>query len=119
MTDLAVWLETEFARREALARAAACKDDKCACGVWDAEEMDGEIRDARNSGTIANVYWRRYADHMAANDPADVLRRVAADRKMLAECVNVLNGWNSPNANTLAEDAIRLLAEGYGWTAAE
>ena len=56
--------------------------------------------------------------HIARHDPAAVLRRIAADRKLIAECEKVLavEGWEYDDAPTLAEATIRIVAEGYGRT---
>ena len=50
--------------------------------------------------------------HIARHNPSAVLRRIAADRKLL----DMLTGDVEYEAEPLAEDALRLLAEGYGWT---
>jgi hypothetical protein len=55
------------------------------------------------------------AEHVVRQDPAAVLRRIAADRKLLDECVAAFD-WDNWGAASLAETAIRNLAEGYGWT---
>lgn len=60
------------------------------------------------------------ARHIARHDPAAVLRRIAADRKTLAACEELLamdpNGWEYTDTPELAEHVIRNLAEGWGWT---
>lgn len=56
---------------------------------------------------------------MADNDPAAVLRRIAADRKTLDDCDDVLHDFVFGAFRKLAEDTVRNLAEGYGWTEGE
>jgi hypothetical protein len=68
------------------------------------------------------------SEHIVANSPAAVLRRIAADRKILAlyekaHAEYPADGhaydWESDTgrARTAAlEEAIRVLAEGWGWT---
>ena len=53
---------------------------------------------------------------MADNDPAAVLRRIAADRKTLDDCDDVLHDFVFGAFRKLAEDTVRNLADGYGWT---
>jgi hypothetical protein len=44
-----------------------------------------------------------------------VLRRIAADRKTLADCEAAFD-WDNWGAASLAETVIRNLAEAWGWT---
>lgn len=57
--------------------------------------------------------------HIVRNDPATVLRRIAADRKML-ELHRAEPGQHPDfcgyDKHQLPCPAVRLLAEGYGWT---
>lgn len=56
--------------------------------------------------------------HIALNDPAAVLRRVAGDRKTLDECV-AAHDRDNWGAAALASSVVRNLAESYGWTEVE
>jgi len=55
--------------------------------------------------------------HIASHDPAATLRRIAADRKLIEVCEEVLavDGWEYDDAPKLAEHVISNLAEGWGW----
>lgn len=56
---------------------------------------------------------RQIAAHAS---PAAVLRRIAADRKTLDDCDDVLHDFVFGAFRKLAEDTIHNLAEGWGWT---
>lgn len=49
---------------------------------WQNFEMDGELRDDRNAGTVASVIPET-REHIARHDPARVLREVEAKRRIL------------------------------------
>lgn len=54
------------------------------------------------------------------NDPAAVLRRCAADRKILAECVQWIDdGSGITSGAALGRIVLRTLAEGYGYQEAD
>lgn len=55
------------------------------------------------------------ARHAARHNPASVLRRIAADRKTVDDCDDILHDFVFGAFRKLAEDTIRNLAEGYGW----
>ncbi|MFD6656930.1 DUF6221 family protein [Streptomyces parvus] len=74
------WIESEIQRQEKAARSA----DQ---GQWAAtrekyEEWDGGV-ESSTAGTVANCHAEE-AQHIALHAPASVLRRCAADRKILA-----------------------------------
>lgn len=56
------------------------------------------------------------AEHIVRHDPASVLRRIAADRKTLDDCDDVLHDFVFGEFRKLAEDTVRNMAEGWGWT---
>lgn len=72
-------------------------------------------------GTKEIASWG--AEHIALNDPAAVLARVAADRKMLAShydytgvCTRCFDFQNKPvEREPFPCEVVRLLAEGLGW----
>ena len=128
--DILAWLETAITAREDLARAAADEEQ-------DASWSDGgEYGESVYTGGVASAVvagpWGHLPDatrkYIAANDPASVLRRCAADRKLLElhaqdslpngidldecrTCGGVNEPWPCPTLLTLAE--------GYGWTEGE
>ncbi|MGQ4353146.1 DUF6221 family protein [Streptomyces drozdowiczii] len=74
------WIEGEIQRQEEAARSA----DQ---GRWAAtrekyEEWDAGV-ESSTAGTVANCHAEE-AQHIALHDPASVLRRCVADRKILA-----------------------------------
>lgn len=88
----------------------------------DEEDFDPE---GYSSGRPVIAYaaeWQDEAEanlrHIALNDPHSVLRRVTAERKILAACEEILaiDGWEYDDAPNLANETICNLAEGWGWT---
>lgn len=73
------WVEEEIDRREEVARG-----HQQACGSWEYDSFVHEVRDACDAGTVAHAYRDGTGRFIALNDPDDVLRRCAADRKILA-----------------------------------
>lgn len=80
MTDIVTWLgqQLDEDKRCALATGQASSS-------WQDFSMDGELRDSANGGTVAYVPRPEDRAHIARHDPASVLRRVGADRAILAE----------------------------------
>ena len=78
MPDLHGWITTQVERVETLARAHGQWSPD-----WDHDELADEVRDRDNAGTVAFVPNPGTARHIAANDPTTVLRRCAADRRIL------------------------------------
>lgn len=138
-----VWLREALDAAEVVARAA-CEGGE---GRWqqaDPDRMPGFITGDHEGYHVA--YDEGYptleqATHIALHDPAAVLRRIAADRKILDEhasdgdpkypqCVRCADthpgdcecGWHSlggdhwRTAQTHPCATVRALAEGYGWT---
>lgn len=108
--------------------------DYAQCGVWEARgpypaasgeadgvsRLRGNLRAEIGKDDIfldAQLPWD-LIPHMARHDPAAALRRIAADRKLIAECEHLLavDGWEYDDAPTLARTTIRAVAEGWGWT---
>lgn len=56
--------------------------------------------------------------HIALNDPESVLRRCAADRKLIEVLTSILKN-GSKLERSVARFSLKLLAEGYGWTEGE
>ncbi|MFE2712234.1 DUF6221 family protein [Streptomyces mirabilis] len=114
MTDpdrMVVWLREAMDAADRIARR-----HRHPCGEWEYDHMAGEIRDHCNAGTVAFVGKDDPAgEHMALHDPAAVLRRIAADRKILDDCERAFD-WDNWGAASLVQDVIRNLAEGWGWT---
>ena len=72
--DAAGWLVAEHRFTEHLARATMQ-----ACLHWDNFDMDGELRDRENAGTILTLGHPQDRAFIAYQDPASVLRRVEAE----------------------------------------
>lgn len=135
MTDterMVVWLRDAMDAAEKEANAAA---RRAWSPHWEYDSSVHEIRDLNNGNTLANIYFPAVGNFSAANDPATVLRRIAADRKILAvhpyttRVVNPVDGshsagfgcetchdWDGVPEGRGWCDTVRLLAEGYGWT---
>ena len=144
--DLAAWLTQIWDEDEALAKDAALMsgwdgfgESRIASGSeWSAsyhvvkrKRADGEPIESRKGRELAdcgNLNLER-AKHIAANDPASVLARIAADRQILAEhrpskppwptkmergCRNcaTAQAWD-PRANEANCLTLRLLASPY------
>jgi hypothetical protein len=122
------FLEAELGRVEELARALPP-------GPWRWVEVDGEggeyealwgvdgkavLASSDTEGCKSWVYRHDGLDAcLPLVDPVSVLRRVAADRQILAECVHMMaDGWQySFMLGQFAEDIVQRLAESYGWVA--
>jgi hypothetical protein len=147
--SMVAWLRAELDRVEQLARAAG--DETWSADLSDFVEWDmvngrraevGREPGARVRGTSIAVYApsaateRARADvlHIAAHDPAAVLRRVAADRQILDQhplkqtlalgpglkarpvwVCRTCGGDVRDDPNAYPCSTVRLLAEGYGW----
>jgi hypothetical protein len=125
MPDLHDWISQQIDEREALARRAV----KIA-GDWTYALQLQRVLD--RDYVIANTS-NAYGPHIAANDPAAVLRRCAADRKILA--IHRYAGGNSwdqyachgcgyDDTGYLVDhtndcETLQALAEGYGLTEEE
>lgn len=157
MTDIAAWLDDAITAREQLAQAVeqpadwhqGSDDDEweslaLVC-MWPPEFHTPYEQDKHWRGLTAHD--EQLAAHIAANDPASVLRRCAADRKLIADLqaerhhVNDGDCWYTCSAATEERDGdktcddkrfgdpcdcgrdervqrrLQLLAEGYGWMA--
>jgi hypothetical protein len=114
-SDPLAFLHATLAAAQARAEAAAAR---AWSGDWEYDDMVGEIRDCNNAGTLAILFLPEIGRYIEDTDPASVLRRIAADRKILVACEEVLavEGWEYDDAPTLEQSTIRSMAEGWGWT---
>jgi hypothetical protein len=137
--DILSWLDAAITRFERNAHAAA---EAAKGAVWDGADREVTVAGAGGDGLADGVMYGDLYEpmkaavslHMALNDPESVLRRCAADRKLLE--------LHSPKDVPLEVDkicvhcsardgsrplvyaypvafpcpTIRALAEGYGWT---
>ncbi|WP_086564918.1 DUF6221 family protein [Streptomyces africanus] len=128
MPDLYGWVFERIEEREAAAR-----NHQQPCGEWEYDWLVKEVRDLGNAGTVASVPRLGTGEFIALNDPESVLRRCAADRKLLERHRPQQDGSPFPDSmqcRTCSEDGgdgyqylvpapcptLRDLAEGYGWT---
>lgn len=131
---MAVWLRETLDAAERVAEAAARETTSA---DWEYQHHDNRlVATIPPRFTVADVDYLDPAPgkFMADNDPAAVLRRIAADRKTLAEhkltgadfdgtrmCLacggyNMNSGWGAVGYRTVWPcPTIRNLAEGYGW----
>jgi hypothetical protein len=129
--DPLVYLTAALDAAEKAAEAAKGTGD----GNWTLDETYGEssrIEDKSRRGRVI-VYDEGAPDedeaaHIVRHDPAAVLRRVAADRRILAGHVNAWGGCSTCTDRSNPDprqwgiivypcDTVRLMAEGWGWTA--
>lgn len=79
------------------------EDEVIACATrqaslsWQNLDVDGELRDSVNAGTVAYVAAHEDRVHIAHHDPAHVLAEVAAKRAVLAHCTAML-AWATPGS---------------------
>lgn len=79
-TDLVKFLRERLADDERIANRT-----RQASQEWRNFDMDGELRDSANAGTVAYIPDVNDRTHIARHDPARVLAEVDAKRRMLAE----------------------------------
>lgn len=127
------WLNGAIADRERVAGDAASE----AGGTWREDPFVFGVRDGKNA-LVAKSRENRASSivHIALNDPASVLRRCAADRKLLELHAPQQDGTSFPDGmqcrtcSTGGGDGYQYLspfpcptivavAEGYGWTGGE
>ncbi|WP_405611279.1 DUF6221 family protein [Streptomyces sp. NBC_01508] len=128
MPDLHTWITEQVARVE-----RAANNHQQPSPNWEYDPCVREIRDLTNSGTVANVYRGGTGEHIALHDPAAVLRRCEADRKILEEHKPRQDSWydhyacegcgydgaycSEPNTQHVNDcPTLLALAEGYGLT---
>lgn len=121
---LLAWLKDAILDRERTAGNAAAE----AGATWREDPFLYGVRDQKNA-LVAKSRENRAASivHIAAVDPESVLRRCAADRKLLElhaaklhSCpapghTGDLDEWIHFGWNTTCP-VVEMLAEGYGWT---
>lgn len=96
MSDLVEWLVVQLAEDERIARAAGsaawrweqdhgdmCNDATCPYGQLVADNSEGETVLMRVHGYDVHEQWQG-AEHIAAHDPARVLRDIDAMRRQVA-----------------------------------
>ncbi|MGQ4393842.1 DUF6221 family protein [Streptomyces violaceoruber] len=125
--DLLAWLDRAITAREQAANAASGS-------TWRADDW-GNVQTDQHE-TVAEVWPLSGAQpdsnvtFIAANDPQSVLRRCAADQKLLAlhgrKChscpatdeTGYLDEWTQFDYGDMCP-VVQLLAEGYGWAEGE
>lgn len=96
-----------------------------------ADMVVGEIRDADSGIIRVRSTWPDEGNHITLNDPRSVLRRCAADRKLIElhgpvdeHDLGCKGCGFSNQEESMVDDyedcpVLRALAEGYGWTEGE
>ncbi|MGW5711541.1 DUF6221 family protein [Streptomyces olivaceus] len=87
--DLHAWITQQADETERIAQSHQQPSPR-----WEYDRWVHEIRDLHNAGTVANVYMDGTAAHIEHNDPATVLRRCEADRRILARHRPVDDGYS-------------------------
>jgi len=133
--DILAWLDAAITHREATARAAAEAVGGAAWDGWEREvavELPGgnTVADGVMYGDLYEPMKKEACEHIALHDPETVLRRCAADRRLMAlhaktmhSCpatdeTNYLDEWTQFRHEDLCP-VVLLLADGYGWKAAQ
>ena len=113
--DVLAWLDAAITRREEAARDAA----RSYGSRW-VRPVDTDVVRISEDGIFFQALSDEIAEHVVYNDPESVLRRCAADRKLLElhEATVAIHGSGSKELAVM-NWAIRNLAEGYGWTGGE
>lgn len=84
-TGLVDWLESQIGFVEWIAQRTMQAGPR-----WQNFDMDGELRDNTNAGTVAQFGHPQDRAHVALNDPAQALAEVDAKRRIIA-AVNALD----------------------------
>lgn len=135
--DILAWLDDAISRREKTARAVGWDTVQSGEYLWDTKYL---ILRRGDESLVTTELDPNLAEHVALNDPASVLRRCAADRKLLALhntpgvifpdaaymddnrwCVGCGFGNDGEALTPEVNDCptLNALAEGYGWTGGE
>ncbi|WP_435606565.1 DUF6221 family protein [Streptomyces ardesiacus] len=126
--DILAWLETAISERETAARAASegpWEETGIGDYGWTVSAPTGALFETDDTDQ-----GRADTHYIALNDPESVLRRCAADRKLLGlhggrahECSVFDRQGDVDNCAWIPESdvcsTIHLVAEGYGWTEGE
>jgi hypothetical protein len=136
--EILAWLEIAITERENVARDACdggegrwhsgwCSEDE----LEEGETSGAGVGDERDRTVVYDEGRPSKAQsiHIALNDPESVLRRCAADRKLIYEVRRTAenakgNPWDrllhgyGPYADAMLA-AAKVVAEGYGWTGDE
>lgn len=78
--DILAWLDDAISRREKTARAVGWDTVESGEYLWDTKYL---ILRHGDESLVTTELDPNLAEHVALNDPASVLRRCAADRKLL------------------------------------
>ncbi|WP_055693433.1 DUF6221 family protein [Streptomyces prasinopilosus] len=134
--DLLAWLDNAIGERERMAQESVEQATVNLAGAEASSVSVWRVIERPATGTfvatcdqwdrvaeVVPTYGGAHAEHIAANDPASVLRRCAADRKLIAEVRRTAaNAKYHPSSEPYAawaeamQRALELVAEGYGWT---
>lgn len=143
--DILAWLDSAIREREEVARAAHATDPSPWTAEVDSKATFDHARDAGSGLVVAangNPLWdcegasslcmtAAASRHAALNDPESVLRRCAADRRLIAEhgpfsaTDSSCKGCGLDNHEELLTGhygdcpVLLAIAEGYGWTGGE
>ncbi len=127
--DVLAWMEHAITEREQVAQAAAALQDdpENGWGIVDDSSYAVPSKQRAISPHIGFTHEPESAEHIVLNNPAKVLRRCAADRKLLklhagnmhscpaTDETDYLDEWTHFGYEDLCP-VVRGLAEGYGWT---
>lgn len=135
---IVAWLSNAISERENAALETLDSDAQFAMrrgeepAPWTlTSEARGEIRDADERATLRVEFASpSVVHHLTVNDPRSILRRCAADRKLLnlhagkmhscpaTDETGYLDEWTQFDHSEVCP-VVKHLAEGYGWTAGQ
>ncbi|MGQ4437946.1 DUF6221 family protein [Streptomyces violaceoruber] len=118
--DILAWLDRAIAMREQAAREAS----RSYGSRW-VRPVDTDMVKVSDDDIWFQALSDEIAEHIVYNSPESVLRRCAADRKLIYEVRRTAenaenNPWDrlygyGPYADAMLA-ALKVVAEGYGWT---
>ena len=104
ITDLAAWLTAVWDEEERLARDAASAEYPGPEWILSEDDVVGAAHgDYVACGPYEGDIGEEIGSFIAANDPASVLARIAADRKILAACLESMNNIYRPDNSDYAD----------------
>lgn len=103
MDELVQWLREQLDEDEQIARGTGQPGTS-----WQGLEMDGELRDDANAGTVAYIPRAETRAHIARHDPARVLREIDTKRRLIGR-INThatIMGWDEVHGDLLRSLAL-------------
>lgn len=116
-TDMLAWTRQQIEARKALAESASPSPWAANAEHSEVLAVDGEF--VADGFALSGNQLRNTVDHIAWNDPRQIIADCEADLAVLEECAKYFGGehielmWHASN---LARRVVADLAKAYGWT---